>query len=86
MRWPLTYYSVLTKFLLPYICYLLVFTFYTLYDLETSYEDYARNIEDPKPYSLLVDKLAIICRVVIILFTLYFFLIELMGMFRVGLL
>jgi hypothetical protein len=62
--------------LLPYLAFLLIFTFYTLNDLETSFSDQqseSLEIIASDPNMLIV---AVICRVVILIFTGYFFAVE----------
>lgn len=48
-KWPLTKRVVIKNLLLPYLCFLLVFGFYTIGDFMTSYEDYYKDNVDVDP-------------------------------------
>jgi len=63
--------------LLPYLLTLLIFTYYTVFDLETSFEDKQNELVDPLPANQTLEAIAsVICRVLIIISTSYFLLIE----------
>ena len=83
-KWPLTKKNVIMKLLLPYLFFLTVFSFYTINDLETSYADRAKDLENPDPSSSFRRAVSTGCRVLILIFTFYFFTIEIMQCLKEG--
>ena len=63
--------------LLPYLFTLLIFTYYTVFDLETSFEDkQSELVEEIKVNQTLEGIASVICRILIIISTSYFLGIE----------
>jgi len=76
-KWPLTKMKVIWWLLLPYLMTLMIFAVYTCYDLETTYEDkQSEHLEDLSMNKTLEMVLSVICRILIILSTTYFLMIE----------
>jgi hypothetical protein len=79
-KWPLVRYYVVTRMMIPYMLFLFTFCFFTIGDFMTSWDHYYEdNKHNPENINWNREKsleMAVMCRLIILVFTLYFVKIE----------